>query len=386
MKITNISTYILRAPLERSFFSSQGKFSERNSLIVKVETDCGIVGWGEGGQYGPPEPVQACVEKVLGPRLIGEDPRRRVVHWEESYARTRDFGGKGPFIEAISALDIAFWDITGKAYGQPISELIGGAFRRSIAAYGTGFYYDGIKPLLVDEAQLRAECAQKSEAGFDIVKAKIGLLSPRDDLRRLEIIRDAFGSNVNLLVDCNHSYTFATARMMAAEMAKIEVLWFEEPVVPEDKESYRKLRDVSSVPIAGGEAEYTRFGFRDLILGGCVDIAQPDLCVSGGISEWMKIHALASAVGVSVVPHVWGSSIALAAAVQVLAATPGHPYTANPLPLINESVLEFDTTENPLRTELIASPFVMTAGRVSVPEGPGLGIEVDEAVLDRYCE
>ena len=386
MKITGVSTIILRAPMGQAFFSSQGRFSERNSLIVRVDTDEGIVGWGEGGQYGPPEPVKACIDAVLGPRLIGQDPRTPAVHWEYGYSRIRDFGTKGPFIEALSALDIALWDISGKAYGQPVNVLLGGAFRSSIPAYGTGFYYPGENPTAIDADQLRKECAEKAEAGYHSIKMKVGLLSLAEDLRRIAIVRDEMGDDAGLLVDCNHSYNFAAARTMAAEMAKLGVIWFEEPVIPEDKDSYRRLRDTSLVPVAGGEAEYTRFGFHELIAGGCVDIAQPDLCVAGGITEWIKIQSMASAVGISVIPHVWGSGIALAAAVQVIAATPANPFTANPLPILNEPVLEFDTTENPLRSDLLVTPFGMTDGRVGVPQGPGLGIEIDESVLSRFAD
>jgi D-galactarolactone cycloisomerase len=386
MQITAVETVILRSSMGQAFFSSQGRFSERNSLLVRVSTDTGLVGWGEGGQYGPPEPVKACIDVVLGPMLVGADPRTPAVHWERGYTRIRDFGTKGPFIEALSALDIALWDLAGKAYGQPASTLLGGAFRTSIPAYGTGFYYDGEHPTVIDEGALRDECAKMAATGYRAVKVKIGLLSIAEDLRRIAVVRDAMGDDTVLLVDCNHSYNFAAARAMAAGMAELGVQWFEEPVVPEDKDAYRRLRETSLVPVAGGEAEYTRFGFYELITGGCVDIAQPDLCVAGGMSEWIKIQSIASAAGVSVVPHVWGSGIALAAAVQVIAATPANPFTANPIAILNEPVLEFDTTENPLRTDLLATPFRMTEGRVSVPDGPGLGVEVDEDVLNRFAD
>lgn len=386
MKIVDIQTTILRAPMSRTFYSSQGIFRDRNSLVVRVETDTGQVGWGEGGQYGPPEPVRSAVDAVLAPMLIGEDPRTPGVHWERGYAKVRDFGQQGPFIEALSALDIALWDLAGQAYGQPVSTLLGGAFRTTVSAYGTGFYYDGVDPFTIDEGALRAEAQSKVAAGYTTLKVKVGLLPIADDLRRLEIVRDEVGSGMTLLVDSNHGYSFAGARAMALAMGDLGVRWFEEPVVPEDREGYRRLRDVSPVPIAGGEAAYTRYGFRDLIVGGCVDIAQPDLAVAGGITEWIKIQAMASACGVMVVPHVWGSGIAVAAAVQVLAATPTTPHTANPVPILNEPALEFDTTENPLRTDLLIDPFTMHDGRVPVPQAPGLGIEIDEDVLRRYAD
>jgi D-galactarolactone cycloisomerase len=162
------------------------------------------------------------------------------------------------------------------------------------------------------------------------------------------------------------------------------VLWFEEPVVPEDRDGYRRVREALDVPVAGGEAEFTRYGFRDLIAGGCVDIVQPDLCVSGGISEFVKIHALASTFGVLTVPHVWGSGVALAAGIQALATVPPTPHTYAPVPLQNEPVIEYDRTSNPLRDELLVENFGLEDGHLVVPQGPGLGITVDEDALRRF--
>jgi D-galactarolactone cycloisomerase len=142
MKIRSIKTRILRVPLgDRTFYSSQAAFPERNSLLVRVETDTGLVGWGEGGQYGPPEPVAACIEHVLTPKLLGRDPSEPVRLWEELYAFSRDFGQKSTYIEAISALDIGFWDLASQAAGLPVWKMLGGRFRPCVVAYATGCYY-----------------------------------------------------------------------------------------------------------------------------------------------------------------------------------------------------------------------------------------------------
>jgi D-galactarolactone cycloisomerase len=147
---------------------------------------------------------------------------------------------------------------------------------------------------------------------------------------------------------------------------------------------YRAVREALTVPIAGGEAEFTRYGFRDLFSTGCVDIAQPDLCVSGGFSEFQKIQALATAFGVLVVPHVWGSGVALAAALHALATIPPVPHTYAPVPLQNQPVVEYDRTHNPLRDELLVENFGLTDGQLAVPQGAGLGVTVDEDVLRKY--
>lgn len=387
MVITDVDTFVLRVPLgNERFFSSQCAFPERNSMLVRITTDEGICGWGEGGQYGPAEPVAACIKHVLAPQIIGRDPNQPARLWEEMYASTRDFGQKGPYIEGISALDIALWDIMGQVLGAPIWRLLGGAFRDSIPAYATGCYYRPADmsdyrpslPALADEARSYVE------AGFTMLKVKVGLLPIAADAERLRTIRSAVGAGTALLVDSNHAYNAASAVRMGRCMEELDVRWFEEPVPPEDHEGYRRVRAALDIPIAGGECEYTRYGFRALLDGGCVDIAQPDLCVAGGFSEWQKIYALASALGVSVVPHVWGSGIALAAALHVLAATPLTPHTANPVALQNEPVVEFDRKPNPLRDRLLGNPFALVDGRVRVPQGPGLGVAVDDAMLRKY--
>ncbi len=387
MTITSISTFILQVPLNKErFYSSQCAFPQRKSLLVRIDTDKGLSGWGEGGQYGPGEPVASCIQDVFAPRLIGRrtDP---VRVWEELYAFSRDFGQKGSYIEALSAIDIALWDLLGKETGLPIHRLLGGAFRDSVGAYATGCYYRGDAYLDSNSqmANLSREAASYIEQGFQILKIKIGLLPLEEDIARLEVIRDGIGPKPKLLVDANHAYNAFTAIRVAREMEKYGVLWFEEPIVPEDRIGYRKVREATRIPIAGGEAEYTRYGFRDLFQMGCVDIAQPDIAVCGGFSELQKILALASAFGVWVIPHVWGSGIAMAAALQALSILPPFPHTANPVSLQNDPVMEYDRNRNPLRDDLLEEPLRFELGRLLVPQGPGLGISVNLNALEKYC-
>lgn len=387
MKIASIDTFVLRAPLgEKRFYSSQAAFPERNSFLVRITSDDGRVGWGEGGQYGPPEPPRACVEQVLAPRLIGRRADQPVRIFEDLYAFSRDFGQKGTYVEALSAVDIALWDLWGKALGQPVHALMGGAFRDRIPAYGTGCYYpdhyadtDRMMRELTDEARgYRA-------AGMTAIKMKVGLLPIDLDAERLAVVRDAIGPSVGLMVDANHAYNAASAIRIGRSMERHGVLWFEEPVPPEDRQGYRRVRDAIDVPVAGGECEYTRFGFRDLLLGECIDIAQPDLCCAGGFSEWQKILALTTSFGILTVPHVWGSGIAVAAAIQAIAVAPPVPFTAAGVSLQNEPMVEFDRTHNPLRDDLLATPFKLEDGAIAVPTGPGLGVEIDEEQLRRYA-
>jgi D-galactarolactone cycloisomerase len=386
VKITEISTHILRVPLgDRTFYSSQAAFPERNSLLVRIRTDDGLEGWGEGGQYGPPSPVAAVIDDVLAPRLIGRTPDQPVRIWEELYSFSRDFGRQGPYIEAISALDIALWDLWGQSLDRPVHALLGGAFRDRLPAYATGGYYgENFRDRTAMLEELKAQTATYVDSGFGILKMKVGLLPIALDAERVTTVRRTVGPDVDLLVDANHAYNTATAIRMGRALEENGILWFEEPVVPEDRAGYRAVREALSVPVAGGEAEYTRYGFRELIGGGCVDIAQPDLCVSGGFSEFQKIQALASTYGVLTVPHVWGSGIALAAALHALATVPATPHTYAPVPLQNLPVVEYDRTHNPLRDELLVENFALTDGDLLVPQGPGLGVTIDEEVLQRY--
>lgn len=387
MKIIDISTYILRVPLGDSrFFSSQCAFPERNSFLVRIETDTGLIGWGEGGQYGPPDPVKACVLHVLRPLLMGQDPRERSKLWNICYANIRDFGSKGSYIEALSAIDIALWDITGQSVGLPVYMLLGGAFRTEVPAYATGCYYKGEEYLDFSQnlASLRQEARSFRDMGFKMLKCKIGLLSIEEDIVRIRTIREELGQDFKIFVDCNHAYNAFTAVRIGKELEKLNVIFIEEPVPPEDYHGYRQVRNKLNIAIAGGEAEYTRYGFLNLIENECVDIAQPDLGVCGGFSEWVNILALTHSNGIMAIPHVWGSGVALATALHAIANIPCLPHTANPIPLQNEPVIEFDRSKNPLRDELLNEKFAFVDGKLRVPHRPGLGISINEDKLREY--
>lgn len=387
MKITKVTTYILKVPLgEKRFYSSQCAFPERNSMLVKIDTDEGIYGWGEGGQYGPAEPVKAVIDYVLAPMIIGQDPLDKGIIWDQMYQSTRDYGQKGTYIEAISAIDIALWDICGKALGVPVYKLLGGKKRDDVPSYATGCYYRGEDVLDVNSAlkALQEEAAGYVEAGFETLKIKVGLLSIEDDAKRVSAIRHVVGDKIKLFCDCNHSYNAYTAIRMAKYLEENDVLFMEEPVTPEDFEGYRRVRNATAIAIAGGECEYTAYGFKKYIANGCIDIAQPDICVSGGLTEFQKILTLASTFGVAVIPHVWGSGVALAAALNAIASMPLYPHTANPVAFQNEPMIEYDRNFNPLRDELLVENFQLENRKVKVPTGNGLGIDINMKVLEKY--
>lgn len=387
MKITGVRSHVLCVPLgAQTFYSSQAPFPERTSCLVRVETDDGIVGWGEGGQWGPPEPVAAMIDRVLAPRLLGADPLKSAVIWEQLYAYIRDWARQGTGMEALSAIDIALWDIAGQALGQPVHALLGGAHRDRLVAYATGCYYHGGPERWIDTAPLADEACAYLEAGFRALKMKIGLLPMADDLKRIGAVREALGPDVPLMVDANHAYAAHAAIAVGRGLEGAGVHWFEEPVVPEDRAGYKQVADALDLAVAGGECEYARYGFRDLFAGRCLDIAQPDVCCVGGLTEARTIAALAGAFGIQVVPHVWRSGVALAAALHFAATLPPSPATVNPLAPGNEPMLEFDRNPNPLRDELLAETIRLGAdGTVAVPQRPGLGITVREDALRAYA-
>jgi D-galactarolactone cycloisomerase len=374
MKIIDVRTHILEAPLSEAFSYSRAWYATRTSLIVEIATDVGLVGWGEC--YGPAR-INAAVVDSMKPMLIGEDPFRTEWLWHEIYARFRDHGQKGSIIQGLSGIDIALWDIKGKALGQPVHRLMGGPLRSDAAAYATGLYRrESGRP----EGYLAEEAASYVADGFTAVKLKVGY-GVDEDLCMIRAVRDAIGAGIGLMIDANHAYDAVAAIRLGRLAEPYDIGWFEEPVPPEDVAGHREVRAALTIPIASGECEFTRFGFRELITKRAVDIVQPDTCSAGGISECKKIADMTLAYGLRYVPHVWGSGVALAAALQLIAVLPAlTPPSLNP----QEPMLEFDRTEHPIRQALLVTPIEHTRGRVAVPQGPGLGIDIDRAALERF--
>ena len=379
MKIIDLKVHVLKSVLTEPFAFSQGWVRQRSATLVEVLTDAGITGWGEAFAQGlePPEIAAAVIEHALKPLVIGADPRDTEVLWHRMYHMTRDYGRKGSVIAGISAVDIALWDIAGKFHNVPVYRLLGGAFRTRVQPYATGFYRirgQGEAARLADEAQ------RHFEAGFTLMKVKLGY-GVEDDIACMQAIGRAIqGKPVTLMVDTNHAYGRADAVRLGRALEEYRLRWYEEPVVPEDIGGYVEMRQKLSMPIAGGENEHTLYGFREFLAAGAVDVAQPDLGSCGGISAGRHIAALAQSYGVQVNPHVWGSAIAQAASLQLLAALPVAHHSL----FAAEPVLEYDRSSHPFRRALITQPIEQVDGWVTIPDGPGLGVEVDREILDQY--
>lgn len=379
MKIVEVRVHPLRTPLEQPFAFSQGWVRHRSATIVEIVTDAGLVGWGEAFAQGlePPQIAAAAIESALKPLVLGADPLDTEVLWHRMYHATRDYGRKGSVIAGISAVDIALWDLAGKAHGVPVSKLLGGAFRTRVQAYATGFYRIRGRG---EADRLAEEALAHHAAGFRAMKVKLGY-GLDDDLAVMAAVGKAIdGRGVTLMVDTNHAYGVGDAVRLGNALAPYNLRWYEEPVAPEHVAGYREVRARCPMPIAGGENEHTLYGFRDLLAAGAVDIAQPDIGSVGGFTACRHVIALAQAHGVQVNPHVWGSAIAQAASLQLIAAVPLAHHSV----FAEEPIFEYDRSSHPFRQQLVAEPVVQRDGWIDIPDRPGLGVEVDRSVLERY--
>ena len=385
MKISRITSHVLQYDMPEELGYSQQYYDRRSAHLVEIETDGGLTGWGEC--FGPGNIAQAnkgIVEKVIQPMVLGMDPLDRDVIWHKVYNLMRDHGQKGMPLQSLSGVDIALWDIAGKVMGQPIHKLIGGAHRTEVKAYGYGMMLK--RESVADHvARFIDESAAIRDMGFAATKMKVGL-GARNDVRLCEAVRKGVGDDFEFMADANHCYTTSDAFYVGRALEELGAYWFEEPVAPEDHDGYRELRAGLKVNISGGEAEFNRWGWRAILENRGLDIAQPEVCALGGITEYLRVLALCHAHFTPVINHVWGSAIAVATNLQLLAAMPPLPGGLHP----SEPMLEFDTTDNKFRDNLLVTPLDIQGqvgrndGYVQIPTGPGLGVEPDRAFIQHY--
>ncbi|WP_346882151.1 mandelate racemase/muconate lactonizing enzyme family protein [uncultured Algibacter sp.] len=374
MIIEKIETFVLTDKLSDSFFFSQWEYSERCICVVKVTASNGQHGWGEG--YGPATVLESGI-KLLEPVVVGENPLENEVVWNKMYRKTLDFARRGVLMASVSAIDIAIWDLKGKILNQPVSTLLGGAHRTKIKPYATGLYFMGHDN---PSRNFKKEAELYVSQGFKAIKMKVGL-GVKEDIKNVKMVREIIGDDIELMVDSNHAYTLREATQLARAIEKYDIGWFEEPLSPEFYDQYNELRQKTTIPIAGGECEYLRFGFQQLIKNKSVDIIQPDICASGGLTEAKRIGAIASTNGVDLIPHTWGTSIGIHVAMHFISnieSIPGRMYQP-------DFLMEYDQTENGLREKLTYPAIKMEDGYIEVPNRPGLGIDVDEDVLHEYA-
>jgi L-alanine-DL-glutamate epimerase-like enolase superfamily enzyme len=363
MKIEHIEVInlLFNYPPENHLRYSGGVITGRLTSLVQVTTDNGFLGI--GAAYSHPKLVEQIVEEHLAPILIGEDPTDVERLWQKMYRATRWYGRKGAAMSALGALDIAFWDLRGKALGKSVYSLLGGNDENPrVRIYASALLWnDGLD-------DLAAEAAGYIDQGFRRVKMRLGK-SEEYDIAAVQAVRKAIGPNNDVIIDASMNYSLEVAQRMGDFFAKENVFWYEEPFEPEAIDDYVALRKGSKVPIAAGENEFGLQGFRELLVAGAVDIVQPDACRAGGISEVYKVGQLAVKYNARVGTHTWSDAVALVANMHTVAALP------------NGLSVEMDRTGNPFIDNLLIEPIQVRDGYAQLPTAPGLGITVNPRTI-----
>lgn len=372
MKIRRIEAIPLRAESPIGpYGSARGMGAARVTCLIRIESDEGPVGLGEA--FGPPLVNVAHVQE-LAPLFIGQDPFDHEKIWAAATNGRYHWGRNGVHTAALSGLELACWDLMGRAVGRPIAKLLGGWNRDRVTAYGSTGYFTQ------DPAGFRKLIEAVAAEGFRHIKIKCGD-GIASDLERIDLVHEIAGRDIGLMVDLNGNYTADMALRLAPHLEERGVVWLEEPVPPEDLEGYARLRNGSRVPLASGEADALRIGFRDLITRRLIDVVQPDITLCGGMAEAKAIVRMAQTWNLRFSPHVWGGGIALAAGLQLCAATPLYPHADREVPPL---LFEYDRGPNALREELLAEPIRADGDQLPIPTGPGLGVEVDWSAVERY--
>jgi len=356
VKIKDVKATVLSIPFKKKITSSPWS-TMRSAVLVRVATDDGTEGIGEAFAVGNPSAVAAVIERGLKPILLGEDPSRIEMLWDKMYRTTIVYGRKGLVIIAMSGVEVALWDLLGKSRKQPVYEMLGGLAQERVRAYASLLRINDRKELVKDVKGYVDE-------GYTAVKLH------QTDVESVKIARDAVGNTVDLMLDVNCIWTPQTSIVMARKLEKYGALWLEEPIwPPDDLDGSASVAEAVDIPIAGGENEYTRWGFKDVVAKRAFDILQPDVIKAGGLLECKKIIGMAEAWNIPVAPHCWCSPVGTAAILHLITSTPSC--------ILAEMPPE-------LESDILLKPITARKGRVEAPKGPGLGVELDEKTVKKY--
>jgi len=355
-KAADPEAYFTRPPY-RALYSAYFE-----TAFVKISTAAGAIGWGEALAPVAPEVVCTIIEQLLAPVLLGRDPLDGNVLWNVMYDLMRERGYYGGFmLDAISACDTALWDIRGKLLDQPVFKLLGGAYRERVPCYVSGLP----RPTAEERPELALDYVER---GFNAFKLAAGHGVP-EDAASVRALRDALGAAATLLLDAHWVYSLDEAVQLGHALMELGVGFFEAPINPEDVESHARLAAAVAVPIAHGETERTRYQFQPWLMRKAADILQPDVG-RAGISETIKIAAMAEAFNVKMAPHLSvGLGVCIAATIHAAAAIP------------NLYLLEYQPPVFEIANLLLKSPLICEAGYYEIPPGVGLGVELDEGRL-----
>jgi D-galactarolactone cycloisomerase len=375
MKIRSIEVLGLAhaLPTGKAYGSARALQQRRSSTLVRLRTEDGVEGIGEAQA---PFPLVRAQIDLWRAAFVGTHLTDRELVFSGLLNRSYHMGLAGPLIAAYSGINIAMLDALGKTLGLPACRLIGGLARSEVQAYATGVY--------ITEQPARDLAPQLEtivRLGFPAAKIKIGLGSG-SDAARTAAARKALGEEALLMVDANGNYTVDMALESMRSVAAHRIHWYEEPLPPHDYAGYAELRSRAPMPLSAGEAHYMAHDFQRLLQGRCIDVAQPTVASCGGLDEARRVAELCRLHNVRVVPAAWGSAVGLAAALHFAASLPPYPHTsAAPV----SQMVEYDVGENPLRDELLAEPLRPRKGVLAVPQGPGLGVTLDESALKRFA-
>ncbi|MFO1162464.1 MAG: mandelate racemase/muconate lactonizing enzyme family protein [Reyranellaceae bacterium] len=357
---------------EKAYGMSRGGGHRRQGGLVEVETDTGVRGIGEA--FGNPL-VSREYFRMVEPMFTGQS----VFDFDHVEARVRNamyhLGVGNQLTACLAAINVALFDAIARGFGVRVCDLIGGCGTTRIPAYASTGFFSGDPDRQLEH--MLAEAAGHPYAG---AKIKIGR-GIKSDVARVKLARETLGPDKLLMVDINGAYTADVALECARAIEPYGIHWIEEPLPPGDLRGYAELRQRSPIPLAAGEAHHTVRDFRALIDGRCVDIVQPSIPGTGGLTEARRIATLAHAQNLRVAPHAWGGAVGLATACHFIAALPATPHTDHPP---HPLMLEYDMSDNELRTRLLATPLRLEAGHVLLPDGPGLGVDLDPDAVERY--
>jgi L-alanine-DL-glutamate epimerase-like enolase superfamily enzyme len=387
MRIKSAQAWWVSIPIaaDRQHRSDFGTLRTFDAAILRIETDDGLVGWGEGknaaGSAGQYAALVHLLNAEVAPQLIGLPAGDITAIWEMLYNGVRagsaarsghampGLARRGLTVAALSAVDIALWDILGKHLNQPVWQLLGGRKADRLPAYASG----GWAPAETIGAQLQSYI---DIGGFRAVKMRVGAMdgAVHVSAARVKAARQALGPDIEIAVDAHGTYTVAEAKRFAHMVEDCDLAWFEEPVIGDDKPGMAEVRSATCVPIAAGESEATRFDFRDMAVLRCADIFQPDPAFCGGITEAMRISALASSFNLRFAPHLWAGAPCFFAGLHLCAASPAS------------FTIEYSCGANPMIHDLIEGKVAAHDGMVAIPDGPGLGFSVSDRVLKDHIK
>jgi len=376
MKINDVKGTILAPP----------EFPGGAFLLVEVESDDGLKGFGEGFAYSiygeSAHAAKAILDRGLKRILIDENPSE-IERLHEKMMKSTEYNARrhGLEMSVISGVDMALWDLNGRALSKPVCELLGGRYTEEVRVYASALFD------MKDQDFTVREATRYAEEGFTAIKMGYGGFGFNydKDVAMVKAIREAIGHEIDLMVDGPASLNYARAVRLARVLEKYDVFWWEEPILREDLDGYAKLASSVDMRIAAGEGEKTRFGFRDLIEKKAVDVLQPDISWVGGITETRRIAEMAYQNNMEWVPHHWGTAINMAASLHMVAARPDGficEYGIGPRPARGGESREVEPS--PMMVELPVKPFEVVKGYIRVPKGPGLGIELNLESVERW--